>query len=571
MIYTVYGYRIGDTSKTPIAGLGDNYVYDQGTATIINRVTREGDPVDMLRVAPLKAGSASFKVYDSAKDQVEASASATIIELPFIARQPAAPLLPGGASYTMSIALKNLNNNPRYQWQESRDGTIWADISGATAISYTANALDPVDDGILQYRVIVTNNYGSTTSPPVTMRIKELLAEFTTSPINNRVHLVPEGVYPINVYTYDASNAILMDAGTTIEFFSDVEAVATVAQDPNNKLAAIITIAADAQDGFNGAIGATATNTNADFPIAASDQSGYYVDNLPALQTSVFVDVGTPYPMQFAISDAFPRDANFSVTASGPASVATMQYNENDGTIDVTGRSDTSATYPNGARFNVFVTYTIPGTTRVKSVTYPVDVNVVDTKVPQVDTAFTVQNGEFYYLNITADSDVTIQSTSINGAIAAKIRTSYDAANKRIKIYGVAPNDTKPFTMAGQVSILFTANGIQRYGVTNVSVTVTQEKKTPTATASGTTVKVGQTLTFTLGNWDPSVDGMTWGSSFSGGSGNVSGDQATGTVTVTATKAGTGSISLRVYKKEAPSGSTLYYAFAPLQSFTITN
>ena len=57
-----------------------------------------------------------------------------------------------------------------YQWQETADGTIWNNISGATSDTYTIPATTTAMSGN-QYRVVVSNSQGDVTSDPATLTV----------------------------------------------------------------------------------------------------------------------------------------------------------------------------------------------------------------------------------------------------------------------------------------------------------------------------------------------------------------------------------------------------------------
>lgn len=114
----------------------------------------------MVRAVRLEQGSGSY--YNLSQGQFANLTVAT--GLPVINTHPANRTAPVGATATFSVAATG-PGTLTYQWQ--RD-TI--DITGATSDSYTTPALVAGDDGA-QFRCVVTNAGGSTTSNAATLTI----------------------------------------------------------------------------------------------------------------------------------------------------------------------------------------------------------------------------------------------------------------------------------------------------------------------------------------------------------------------------------------------------------------
>jgi hypothetical protein len=81
------------------------------------------------------------------------------------------------ASFTVSTA--GSTGTLTYQWQVD-SGSGFTNISGATAATYTTDALTMADNGN-QYRVVVTSNVNGTTdtetSPAATLTVKNIVTE----------------------------------------------------------------------------------------------------------------------------------------------------------------------------------------------------------------------------------------------------------------------------------------------------------------------------------------------------------------------------------------------------------
>lgn len=98
---------------------------------------------------------------------------------PTISTSPAGGTINSGSSYTFGV-VANGTTPLGYQWQYSADNTTFADLSGATAASYTVSAAPPSAEGY--YRVVVTNVAGTATSSAAFLTVNEILA-ITAQPV----------------------------------------------------------------------------------------------------------------------------------------------------------------------------------------------------------------------------------------------------------------------------------------------------------------------------------------------------------------------------------------------------
>ena len=86
-----------------------------------------------------------------------------------ITTQPSNVTVTEGETATFSVTATG--SNLTYQWQQSTDGSAWANISGATSSSYTTQAATMDMDG-WQYRCVVTDgNSNSVTSQAATLTV----------------------------------------------------------------------------------------------------------------------------------------------------------------------------------------------------------------------------------------------------------------------------------------------------------------------------------------------------------------------------------------------------------------
>lgn len=105
----------------------------------------------------------------------EAGDNDTIAPAPVITigTQPQAITVADGATATFTVAATVTQGATlTYQWQKSDDGVTFANITGATAASYTTGALTNADDDQDEYRVVVSVTGGTdVTSDPAVLTV----------------------------------------------------------------------------------------------------------------------------------------------------------------------------------------------------------------------------------------------------------------------------------------------------------------------------------------------------------------------------------------------------------------
>jgi alpha-tubulin suppressor-like RCC1 family protein len=90
------------------------------------------------------------------------------LAVPVISVQPVATVAVAGEPVTFSVT--PTGEALSLQWQRSTDGSIWTDVAGAHATSYSMANVQPADSG-QQYRARVQNAAGVVTSSPVTLTV----------------------------------------------------------------------------------------------------------------------------------------------------------------------------------------------------------------------------------------------------------------------------------------------------------------------------------------------------------------------------------------------------------------
>jgi hypothetical protein len=134
---------------------------------------------------------------------------------PSIASHPlnATATVGGSATFTVSVA----GSTPlSYQWQ--RNG---ADISGATNASYTISNVQSSDNGA-QFRVVVTNAYGTATSNPATLTVTSNQAPVATinTPLSGTLYNAGDSISYSGTGTDNEDGSLPASAFTwSVEFY----------------------------------------------------------------------------------------------------------------------------------------------------------------------------------------------------------------------------------------------------------------------------------------------------------------------------------------------------------------
>jgi hypothetical protein len=108
---------------------------------------------------------------NSAGSVTTSSALLTVGTAPAITTQPSSTTVTEGATATFTAAASG-NPAPTVQWQLSTNGgSSWANISGATSVSYTTAATTTANSGY-EYRAVFTNSISSATTSAATLTVK---------------------------------------------------------------------------------------------------------------------------------------------------------------------------------------------------------------------------------------------------------------------------------------------------------------------------------------------------------------------------------------------------------------
>ncbi|HMD09536.1 MAG TPA: hypothetical protein VKH63_18545 [Candidatus Acidoferrum sp.] len=248
---------------------------------------------------------------------------------PTIAAQPANQIVTVGQTATFSVMASG-TAPLGYQWLKNS-----ANISGATAASYTTPATIAGDDGA-KFDVVVSNSAGSITSAIATLTVSAVAVAptITTQPANQSVNVGQSATFSVTAtgtaplsYQWQKNSANIAGAAA-----SSYTTPATATTDNGAKFEVIVSNTAGTQTS------AMATLTVSALAVAPT------ITTQPANQS---VNVG--------------QTATFSVTAAGTAPVS-YQWQKN--TANINGATSSSYTTPttaitdNGAKFDVIVSNT---------------------------------------------------------------------------------------------------------------------------------------------------------------------------------------------------------------------
>ena len=274
-----------------------------------------------------------------------AAVTLTVNVAPAITTQPTPQTVTSPATATFSVAGTGLPTPP-IQWQRSNDGgTTWADITGATSVTYTTAATTGTDDAA-KFRAVLSNGIGSAATSTAVLLTVNVEASITSQPSSISVTTGATGAFsvvatglPTPTYQWQRSN----DSGSTW---------ANVASGTGGTTASYSTAATALAD------------SGSQFRVLVTNGIGTVkTSSVGTLTVTGVAPTITVQPLpQWA---AATQTATFSAAASGtPAPTFEWQRNNGSGWVSVSsGSGATSATYTtdvlttadNNAQFRVHV------------------------------------------------------------------------------------------------------------------------------------------------------------------------------------------------------------------------
>ena len=313
--------------------------------------------------------------------------------------QPASVTVTAGQPATFSV-LASGTAPISYQWRKNT-----ANISGATAASYTTPATTTADSGS-KFDVVVMNNSGSITSSQATLTVNAAPAApaITTQPANQTViagqtatfSVVASGTAPLS-YQWRKNTANI--GGATASSYTTP---ATTSADNGAKFDVVVSNTA------GNITSAQATLTVNSAPVAPT------ISTQPANQT---VNAG--------------QTATFSVVASG---TAPLSYQWRKDTANINGATGSSYTTPattsadNGAKFDVVVSNTAGNITSAQA-TLTVNAAPVAPTISTQPANQTVNAGQTATFSVVASGTAPLtyqwqkNGVAITGATAASYTT----------------------------------------------------------------------------------------------------------------------------------------------------
>ena len=274
-----------------------------------------------------------------------AAVTLTVNVAPAITTQPTPQTVTSPATATFSVAGTGLPTPP-IQWQRSNDGgTTWADITGATSVTYTTAATTGTDDAA-KFRAVLSNGIGSAATSTAVLLTVNVEASITSQPSSISVTTGATGAFsvvatglPTPTYQWQRSN----DSGSTW---------ANVASGTGGTTASYSTAATALAD------------SGSQFRVLVTNGIGTVkTSSVGTLTVTGVAPTITVQPLpQWA---AATQTATFSAAASGtPTPTYQWQRNNGSGWVSVSsGSGATSATYTtdvlttadNNAQFRVHV------------------------------------------------------------------------------------------------------------------------------------------------------------------------------------------------------------------------
>jgi hypothetical protein len=373
-----------------------------------------------------------------------------------ISTQPSSASVVTGAAATFSVAAAG--DDLSYQWQRSTDGgTVWVDVAGATAASYTINAPSAAMSGH-KFRVTITGPNSNVTSSAVTLTVAAAAA-------------APQ----ISVQPADQTALV----GSTAAFSVTATGTGLAYQwqsSPNGSTWADIS---GANNTTLSLPALTTTDNGKRVRVVVSNSTGSITSAAALLTVNAASAAPVVSTAPASISVQAPQSASFSVVASGnPAPTYQWQVSSDNGVSFTDVPSATSASYTtpatstadNGKRYRVQVSnpqgqvfspaaqLTVTATAAAPTISsQPTNSTVT---APTTATFLVTANGTpspTYQWQVSSDAGASF--ANINGATAASYTTPATAASDSDKRWRVVVSNSSGSITSAAATLTVNASG----------------------------------------------------------------------------------------------------------------
>jgi pectin methylesterase-like acyl-CoA thioesterase len=202
-------FTVGAFGSAPLT-----YQWQKNGTTIAGAASAN---LTLTAVTPADAGSYTVIVSNTGGTVTSTAAVLTVNTAPTIATQPVGATVAAGQAVTFTVAASG-SPTPTYQWMKNG-----ANITGATAASYSVPAVTLADTGV--YTVRIVNAIGAVTSSPAVLAIPSAMAVTTQYPANAATGLTTDT--PLRL-TFDRVPAVGVTGRIRIHKASDGSVVDTI-------------------------------------------------------------------------------------------------------------------------------------------------------------------------------------------------------------------------------------------------------------------------------------------------------------------------------------------------------
>jgi hypothetical protein len=415
-----------------------------GYTSIINLTTNSPFKADYLVTSATGTQSAAWGTL-TASDQWNA-VLVTIkdgVIPPVITQQPTGAIAAAASTATFTVAATSTGTGLGYQWQDNRTGSF-TNVSGgtgATSASYTTAALNANQNG-KQYRCVVTDSNGSTTSASALLYVTNTALYLWSVPATDRI--------------------ILRDTQATAGGIAVSGTATETADTSTGSFAVAVSLTGtptEAVDTSTGTVAVTLPSLSGTATESADTSSGTVTVTLPAIS-------GT------ATETADTSTGSFAVTLPSFSGAPTESADTSSGTVTVTlpvisGTATESADTSTGSFTVTAAGLTISGTATedpdTSAGSFAVEVALSGNGIEANDTA----SGSLAVL-VTLTGTPTEAADTSTGAVAVTLPslsgTATEAADTSTGTFGPivnltgTPTETVD-TSTGTVAVLVTVSG----------------------------------------------------------------------------------------------------------------